>query len=97
MGSFPIEEARERRAQRAASLEKLAKGTLRPAKVLRRPPVPLLKTDVGFILLTCRGLGREGVRTILERAEVWPYTKLGDLSKEQQERIIDELPLRARR
>lgn len=93
---FDIEEARQAKAARASALEDLREGTLRPADCLRKPPEALRKTDIWEVLLACKHLGKEGVRTILERAHVWPHTRVGDLTRNERYLIIKELPERVK-
>lgn len=92
---FPIDEARAAKAARDSWIRKLGEGRVKASAVLRKPPEPLKKTDIWEILLACRGLGREGVRVILERAVIWPHTGLGELTKNERYRIIKCLPKRA--
>jgi hypothetical protein len=91
---FDIEEARQAKAARASALEDLREGSLKPADCLRKPPDALKKTDIWEILLASKHLGKEGARTILERARVWPHTRLGDLTRTEKYAIIKELPER---
>lgn len=95
-GRHPIEEAREAKEARALFLKKLGRGDLKPSLVLRKPPVALKNTDIYEILLASHGLGREGVRTVLERAVVWPHTHLGDLTANERARLRAALPERAK-
>jgi len=92
---FPIKDARERKAARSKALSDLACGALSPAAVVREPPEALERVDVYDALLHCASLGRESVRQVLERARVWPHTRLGELSPEQRGAIIACLPPRA--
>ena len=96
MSKYDIDDARKAKAARAHALESLEKGEVKPAEILREPPVALKKTDIWDILLACHGLGREEVRVILERASIWPHTQLGLLTKRERLDIIKELPERVR-
>lgn len=91
---FSINDARERRAAKAAALGDLARGQVTVTQVLCEPPVALSGVDVWDVLLRCPTLGREGVRQVLERASVWPHTPLGELGAHERSSIIAHLPPR---
>lgn len=93
---FDIKEARRARDARNHELDRLEEGGLKLVEALREPPEALKKTDLVIVLLACHGLGREGVRTVCERANVWPLTHLGDLTKRERADVIRELPNRVR-
>jgi hypothetical protein len=93
---FPIDEAREIRAARAAALQSLKRGETTALAALREPQEALGRVDIWTVLTSCHGLGPDGVRTILERAAVWPLTEMRKLTKAERIRLIHNLPPRAR-
>lgn len=93
---YPIDEAREQRAAKAAALDLLREGALSAADVLRRPPAALSGTPFYDVLLACKGMGPTGVRQVCEAANVWPMIPMGNLRKFQRLALLAALPPRAR-
>jgi hypothetical protein len=46
------------------------------------------------VLLACPRVGRSQARTICERAQVWPHTRLSELMKRERLALIRALPKR---
>lgn len=93
---FDIHDARKARDARNHELDRIEEGELGLVEALREPPEALKKTDLVVVLLACKGMGREGVRTVCERAHIWPLTSLGKLTKRERSDIIRELPERVK-
>jgi hypothetical protein len=93
---YDIEEARRAKDARNRELGRLEKGKIKLAEVLREPPDALKKTDVWAVLLACQGLGPEGARRICIDANVWPHTRLWELTKRERADMIRALPKRVR-
>lgn len=91
-----VEQARAQRSAQADAMRSLSDGSKSAAEALSEPPTALLSADVYDVLMRCASLGRESVRRTLERAGVWPHTRLGELSPEQRQAIVAALPPRAR-
>jgi len=89
-----IEHARQIRAARSRALFHLEEGETSLREVLRDPPGCFLGVDLWPILLATKGVGKETARDICQRAAVWPHTELGQFTRRQRFRIIDELPER---
>jgi ribosomal protein S13 len=59
--------------------------------VLSAPPSALIGADLYAVLRACPGLGRERVRAIIERSDVWPHKRLGELNERERSALVREL------
>ena len=88
--------ARKWKRKRAAALMAVAAGTLPVREVLTDGHRSLGTCPVWRLLLSAPTMGTATVRKTLERAQVWPLLTLDELSQDQCQRILDELPRRIR-
>jgi hypothetical protein len=89
-----ISHARRRKTKRAVALQAVAKGRLPLREVILDSYAALGTCPIYRILVSAPGLGDEGMRKTLERAQVWPFTPLGELSEMQRQAVVDHLPTR---
>lgn len=81
--------ARKMRSERSKLYAQLETGALTIHELLSaNPPACIATTTVYAVLLRCPGVGKRKARTILERAEVWPMTELGQLVPWECERLL---------
>lgn len=75
----------------------LQRGDVSLVRVLQTPEeFELRRCDIWDVLRRSPKLGRKGAKRVLLRARVWPHDKLMDLTPQQREDILAELPARAR-
>lgn len=89
--------ARLRRSQKASALALLRNNRVTLQAVLLKPPDALATCDLWDVLLACPKLGRQGARTVCERAGAWPHTHLGQLTRRERYDIVRSLPARVTR
>lgn len=89
-----ISHARRRKSKRAAALAAVASGRLPLRKAITDGYNALGTCPIHRLLVAAPGLGHEGMRRTLERADVWPFTPLGELSETQRQQVLHHLPKR---
>jgi hypothetical protein len=89
--------ARKRRHRIALAFDRLEKGQLFIEDVLEDPTHVLGNVDIWDLLRRAHNMGEAGSRKVLEKAHVWPHTRVRALSEEDKHRIVQCLPPRARR
>jgi hypothetical protein len=91
---YPIDAARYKRQQKARALQAVESGYWPVRVVLARIPDALGNTDIWAVLMHAPTLGSKGAREVLERAAVFPHTKLGQLTRRERGDILRALPPR---
>jgi hypothetical protein len=89
---YPIDAARYKRQQKARALQAVESGYWPVRVVLARIPDALGNTDIWAVLMHAPTLGSKGAREVLERAAVFPHTKLGQLTRRERGDILRALP-----
>lgn len=69
---------------------------LNPAAYGKKLDPGLKRVRIHTLLCRVPHMGEKGVDKVLQAANVWPTSRLGDLSGVQLERIIENLPNRAK-
>lgn len=91
-----IQHARNRRRAKARELARLETGELGIRSCLRSHPPALEGVDIYDVLMRVPGLGREGVRDVLQRVGLWPHTHMRDVTRTEFRAIAEALPARYR-
>lgn len=87
-----VEHARRKRRKKYVALRAVAEGRLAVRDAVWDGHSALGTCPVHRVLEAAPGLGPEGVRKILERANVWPLLPLGELTELHRQAILDQLP-----
>lgn len=91
-----IEHARLIRAARAEILANLRDGTRSLRETLRRPPACLNRCTVYEVIVAAHNMGPTGTAKVLEICGVSPITKVAECPDYVRNRIINQLPDRAK-
>lgn len=89
--------ARARKVRRvvARDVEQLKEGVLTLPDVLNDPRL-MKPCRLWTVLMATPRLGEKGVKRLCEAANVWPETRMQDLSTTERERLLDHLPTRVK-
>lgn len=87
-------QARETRVERLRILAQLESSELDILELLDAPPSALEAADLWDVLLRVPKLGRQGIRTLCESAQVWPHLQLRELTQHQISRLEECMPKR---
>lgn len=90
------EPARRRKAARTGALLALAEGRVQLSEYLLDPPEALEHVELWIILLRCQRLGRIGAAVICREAGVFSHERLGELTPQQRQMLVQALPPRLR-
>jgi hypothetical protein len=90
-----LRDARRRRSQIASVFDRLKNRQLTVEQMLRKPPRCLGKVRIHVLLSHTPYMGDVRVKKCLERADIWPLERIGNLTPEQREEIINCLPPKA--
>lgn len=88
--------ARKKRQAAARQLDLLATGAVTLQALLENHPKCMDPVRLWTVMNRTPKLGEAGVKRTLQRAQVWPETKLQDITPEEVERVVMNLPARAR-
>lgn len=91
-----LKTARKVRRQIRGSFDALRTGRVTIEDVLRTPPDALGRVSIYQVMLHAPGLGPTGIKKCLQKSKIWPEDKLGQVSQEDRETVIKNLPPRAR-
>lgn len=75
----------------------LESGSLTLHEILTDVPKCMEPVRLWTVMKRTPKMGEAGIKRTLERAQVWPETKLGDLTPQEVRRVLESLPPRARR
>jgi len=89
--------ARKTRAQIAALFARLDNDEITVSELLKRRPACLERMSVYDVMRRFPGLDRSGAERVLRISKVWPLTKWADLTIEDREKILRNLPPRVKR
>lgn len=90
----PASMARRTRSRRLEIFAQLESSRLSILELLDAPPPAVEGADLWDVLLRVPKLGRSGIRTLCERAQVWPHLQIRELTEAELSRIEDLLPAR---
>lgn len=88
--------ARKRKKQASQKMEEIATGSLSVREVLLKNPRSMRAVRLFTMLCKAPHFGEKGVKKALESAQVWPTTRLGNLSQDERERVVQHLPPRVK-
>jgi hypothetical protein len=92
-----LEKARRVRRRTSAELVALSSGRVSLRDVLEDPrKTPLRRARIYDVLRRAPHISDAGAKKILLGSQIWPLTKLGDLSKYDRDSILKYLPPRAK-
>lgn len=91
-----LKNARKKRSRIASTLKRLRDDQLNVADVLESPPRYLGSVRIHVLLENTHNLGEAGVKKVLEKSKVYAAARLAQLEDEELQRIIRNLPPRAR-
>lgn len=92
-----LSRARKIKAKIGDEFGAMKRGEIDLLDVLRNPSdYQMRRCDIWIVLCRAPKLGDKGAKRVLLRARVWPHDKLGELSVQQRDDILAELPARAR-
>lgn len=89
--------ARKKKSQAARMLGALEAGEVGLVIILNRNPVALQAVRIEHLLRRAPHMGEKGARKTLEEAQIWPLRRVGDLTSSERQRIINQLPRRAKK
>lgn len=89
-----LAKARKMRVRMGNQLKELSDGRKSIEDILRMPTVPLARCRIYDVLRRTPGLGTAGAKKILQTNNIWPEDRLGQLSIEERQAIIESLPQR---
>lgn len=87
---------RKQRQRAAQLLERIATGEMSVREVLLKNPRSMRSVRLWTLLCKPPHFGEKGVKKSLEEAEVWPTTRLGNLTQAERERVVNALPPRVK-
>ena len=91
-----LRNARKKRVAAARYLDLLAAKKITLREVLEHPPKSMGPVRLWTVLNRAPKLGEAGAKRCLQRAEVWPETRMDALTPEEAQRVLNSLPPRAR-
>jgi hypothetical protein len=92
-----LKKARKIRRHTASEFQRLRNGSLSLRDVLESPEELFLRhCDIWDVLRRAPHLGPAGAKKILISAEIWPHTRIENLSRWELDQILSYLPPRAR-
>jgi hypothetical protein len=91
-----VRQAQRTRSQIARTFVALSDGNVHADEILRDVPRCLQRMRTYDVVRRFPRLSGDGASTVLRKAKVWPVTRLGNLTLEERERIIEHLPPRAK-
>lgn len=92
-----LSRARKIKAKIGDEFGAMTRGEIELNDVLRNPEdFEMRRCDIWVVLRRAPKLGDKGAKRVLLRARVWPHDKLSELSPQQRDDILRELPARAR-
>lgn len=92
-----LKKARKVRAQIASQFDDLKNDRIKLTDVLEDSSNTFLsRVDVWDVLRRAPHLGPKGAKRVLVKAKVWPHTKVGALTRDERNAILQWLPPRAR-
>lgn len=92
-----LREARARRREIASVFDALKNGRVTLESLLENPPRCLGKVTINQVMMHAPGLGPEGIKKCLKRADVWPEDRLSQIPTDARLRVVEYLPPRARK
>lgn len=92
-----LKEARAQRRAIASVFDALRNGRVTLEHVLESPPACLRKVTINQVMIHAPGLGPEGIKKCLKRADVWPEDRIGNIPQGDRIRVAECLPPRARK
>lgn len=90
-------QARKTRSQIARLFARVERDELSVTELLGRRPSCLERMSVYDVLRRLPGLDRTGAERVLRISKIWPLTKWADLTIEDREKILVNLPPRVKR
>lgn len=87
---------RKTRAQAGKKLKAVEDGEESVREVLLKNPRSMRSVRLWTLLCKAPHFGEKGVKRVLEKAEVWPTTRLGNLTQDERERVVSVLPPRVK-
>lgn len=92
-----LKQARKTRRQIASLFRDLNDGQETLQHILEDPPRCLNSVRIFDLLRRAPHLGEAGANKCLRTARVWPTIRIGNLTQEQREQILEHLPPRAKK
>jgi len=86
--------ARKQKRLTKVHLDMLKAGEITLVGILQSDANVLSRSRLWTVMLCTPHLAEKGAKKVLLHAKVWPETRLGDLTDEEKERIIQHLPPR---
>jgi hypothetical protein len=77
-------------------MEEVGTGVLSVREVLLKNPRSMRAIRLWTLLCKAPNFGEKGVKKTLEAAQVWPTTRLGNLSQAEREAVVAALPPRVK-
>jgi hypothetical protein len=87
-----LRRARDRRRERASLYAHLRAGNVTLYELLEAPPECVGNARVCDVLRHAKGLGVKGVDKVLRDTEIWPLTKMKDLTAIDRAELASQLP-----
>jgi hypothetical protein len=87
--------ARKKRQAAARQLGLLESGSISLRQMLESPQPCMGPVRLWTVMKRTPKMGEAGIKRTLQRAQVWPETKLEDLTPQEVQRVLASLPPRA--
>ena len=91
-----LAKGRKMRAQAGQKLKAIEDGSESVREVLLKNPRSMRSIRLWTLLCKAPHFGEKGVKRTLEKSEVWPTTRLGNLTQEDREKVLAALPPRVK-